>query len=168
MVTIEQDQWRNTSLILEPNHSLTPQMSRVLLVGVLIPAVFVCALFLLLGAWLVIPFVIAESALLLCLVYWVRARSLAREELWISNDAVAVRKLLGRRWRVWRFKREHLSLLLGVDDRLTPHHITLCGDGGLVDLGDFLNGDELQQLLRQLRQQGLPARCNLQWCLLYG
>lgn len=166
MVTIEQDQGRSTSLILEPNRSLTPEMSRVLLVGVAIPALFVSGLFILLGAWLVIPFVLAESALLLCMVYWVRIRSFTREELWISDETVAVRKQLGQRLRIWRFKRSQLSLLLGVDDRLAPRHITLCGDGGLVDIGDFLSGEELQQLVQQLRQQGLPARCNLQWCLL--
>lgn len=168
MVTIEQDQRRNTSLILEPNRSLSADMSRVFWVGVLTPALFVCALFLLMGAWLVIPFIVAESALLLSLMYWVRARDQAREELWISADAVAVRKQLGPRLRIWRFERAHLSLLLGVDDRLTPCHITLCGDGGLVDIGEFLSHDELQQLLVQLRRQGLPARCNLQWCLLAG
>jgi hypothetical protein len=43
------------------------------------------------------------------------------------------------------------------------HHLTLCGDSGLVELGDFLSAEDLQLLLQQLREKGLYTRRDGRW-----
>jgi hypothetical protein len=50
-----------------------------------------------------------------------------------------------------------------MDETDTLHYVTLCGDDGLVEVGDFLNDEDLQMLLGQLNQQGLRTKTNIQW-----
>lgn len=154
------------SVVLEPNHSLSDEMQAVLMLGIIVPAAFASLLFLILGAWLVIPFILAETFLLAGALFWVRMRCEAREELFITGKGVAVRKQLGQLSQVWWFGRSHLSLMLAVDEGSALRHVTLCGDGGLVEIGDFLNEDDLQLLLGQLNQQGLRTKADIQWSFL--
>lgn len=163
MVTIRQSQNDLTSVVLQPNHSLSAEMQAVLSFGILVPALFTSLVFMLLGAWLVIPFIMGEVLLLAGVLYWVRLRCEAREELLISGQGIAVRKQIGQLSQVWWFDRSHLSLMLGLDETCSIHHVTLCGDGGLVEIGDFLNEKDLELLLNQLNQQGLRTRKNIQW-----
>lgn len=163
MVKIQRGLGDNTSVVLEPNNSLSGEVQAFLLLGVFVPAVLASVLFLALGAWLVIPFILVEMLILGGMLYLVRLRCATREELLITSHYVAVRKCLGSVSRIWSFDRSHLSLLLGRDETDTLHHVTLCGDGGLVEVGDFLNVDDLQLLLGQLNQQGLRMKTHIEW-----
>ncbi|WP_439134763.1 DUF2244 domain-containing protein [Pseudomaricurvus sp.] len=163
MVTVRRNQGDRVSLLLEPNHSLPADIQAVLTFGIFVPALLTSFVFLMLGAWLVIPFIFAETALLGGALYWVRLRCEAREELLISGKGVAVRKQVGRLSQVWWFERAHLSLMLGVNEGSELRHVTLCGDGGLLEIGDFLNETDLKLLLGQLNQQGLPTKKHIQW-----
>lgn len=163
MVKIQRDLGDNTSVVLEPNHSLSSEAQVFLLLGVFVPAALASVLFFALGAWLVIPFILLEMLILGGMLYLVRLRCATREELLITTHYVAVRKRLGSVSRFWSFDRSHLSLLLGRDETDTLHHVTLCGDGGLVEVGDFLNVEDLQLLLGQLNQQGLRMKAHIEW-----
>ncbi len=166
MIRILREQGESMSLLLEPNHSLPPQIHAMLVGVALFLTTGASLLFIVIGAWLVVPFILLEAVFLVGVLYLVQSRCQASERLLIGRRWVSVQKLHGQNRRVWRFNRDHLSILLGADESQLICHITLCGDGGLLEIGDFLNQDDMKLLVRQLSQRGLRSHKHCDWALL--
>jgi uncharacterized membrane protein len=158
MVTIKEKSARATSLVLEPNKSLSAESHAGIVVGGLLIFGLFSFAFVVIGVWMVIPFIALEFVLLASVLGVVQVRCSTKERLLIDSNFVVVDKLVkGRSW-AWRFDRAHLSLLVVRDEMDAICHITLCGTAGLVEVGEFLTESELKGLLKGLKAKGLHAR----------
>lgn len=158
MLTVKSDAPAETSVLLEPNRSLSPENHSFIVAGAVLVFIAMSLAFLILGAWLVIPFVLLEMMVLIAALGWVQARCTVKESLSINPDCVVVHKEdAGHCWD-WSFERENLSLIVSRDALDCIQHVTICGTSGLVEIGDFLTDDELQKLISSLRKSGLFSR----------
>jgi len=158
MVTVKENGARATSLVLEPNRSLTPESHAGIVVGGLLVFGLFSFAFVVIGVWMVIPFIALEFALLVSVLGLVQVRCSTKERLLIDSNYVVVDKLVkGQSW-VWRFERTNLSLFVARDEMDTIRHISLCGTAGLVEVGEFLTESELKGVLKGLKAKGLYVR----------
>lgn len=158
MITKSNEDSSKTCLLLEPNQSLSAESCMSIIVGASLVFLVIAVAFITLGVWLIVPFVFFELVLLVIVFGAVQLRCQAKEQLSITDDSVLLEKLMkGRLWS-WRFDRSHLSLLITRDEMNSIQHLSLCGNAGLVELGEFLTDDELQGLLVGLNENGLRAK----------
>lgn len=143
------------SFMLWPNRSFFAGGQVLLLICAGSLTLLACIVFLLAGAWLIIPFVMLDLIVLFCVLARVDSDCRRSEEVAFAGAQVVVRKWAqGKEWS-WSFKRSNLSLLANVDQAGALRCITLCGDGGLVAVGGFLSSDDLCSLLSKFKAHGV-------------
>ncbi|MGH1371530.1 MAG: DUF2244 domain-containing protein [Cellvibrionaceae bacterium] len=158
MITQTHDSSSKTSLLLEPNQSLSAENCVSILVGASIVFVLIAVAFISLGVWLIVPFIFFELVLLVIVFGVVQFRCRAKERLSITADRVLLEKLAdGHLWS-WCFERSNLSLLIVKDEMNSIRNLSLGGTAGLVEVGEFLTDAELKVLLSDLQQSGLRAK----------
>jgi uncharacterized membrane protein len=146
-------------LRLLPNASATPAQTRlmVLLVGGVCLAIAV--LWAARGAWGVLPFAGLEVGLLVYVAR--RACRISSEQQLIAFDRNSIRVESGVRGpeRSCRLDRHSASIIVVEPPHpLTPLCIQLADRRRTVDLGVWLNVEDKELLLRNLKEQGLPVR----------
>jgi len=119
--------------------------------------------FVIAGAWAVLPFLGLELAALMLVTQMVRRYCSQQERVYFEDDGIRVEKQCGKRSSCWGFDRQYCSLMLVHDEARLLHHVTLVGEAGLVELGDFLSEADLDTVISCMESQGIKRRNEASW-----
>ena len=158
MVTVKSVNPVSVQLTLEPNQSLSSEVQLFVVITFVVFFVVVAMIFLLLGAWMVVPLILLEGALLVFGLRLVHDRTKIKEKLSVGPDSVHVLKLVAGKKHHWCFRRSSLRLKVGCNHFGDVQKVTLCGDLGMLDVGHFLNESDRKQLLSDLRSLGFNCK----------
>lgn len=152
-------------LTLAPNHSLSLRAQEWVTLFLVVVFMMMSVVFVASGAWVVLPFVGLEVAALLLVTQMVRRYCNQRERVFFEGDGIRVEKQCGQRSSCWGFKLSGCSLMLVHDEACLLHHVTLVGEAGLVELGDFLSEADLEDVITCLEGQGIKRRHDASWVM---
>jgi uncharacterized membrane protein len=111
------------------------------------------------GVWAVLPFSGLEAGLLAWLMYRVSHATYQRQRISVNADQVLIQ--FGRRFprRTWRLKREgtHLAVIEPLHE-LDPPGLSIFDSRHNVEVGRFLNRDDKEKALLELKRAGLYVR----------
>lgn len=165
MVTIE-EKGENVKLILRPNCSLSWRGNK---------AVFLCIAvwlggfglaFAAMGAWVILPFVGLELAVIAASLYYVSWKLAHCEVLTITRDEVYLAKGVDSPKASWTLPREQVIVHVVAAShpwgcptiQLLADRLITSGGREPVQVGEFLNQDDCKELLRQLVSARLATR----------
>ncbi|BFM16310.1 hypothetical protein R50073_24930 [Maricurvus nonylphenolicus] len=152
-------------VVLEPNSSMSWVGYEMMLFAAFILFCLLSFAFAVAGAWVIIPFIGIELLVLLAVLLLVKRYRDTREVISFAADHILVEKGSEEPEVCWDFTRSNLLLLVFHDATDCLHHVTLCGDQGLVELGDFLAEEDLRSVIETFKQQGLRAKSVSEWCV---
>lgn len=146
-------------LILAPNRSADWQANRQLIIVVTLVSAVIAGGFASIGAWVILPFAGVEIIALGSALYWVNWHQYYRQVLWFEGSELRIEKGFYRPRDCWRWQRQetaiHVTEPLVAGNPLTIH---LARGTLRVPVGEFLNADDCQTLLRTLKELGLNTR----------
>ena len=153
MIRIEIDsQTHSEQIILCPNLSPNWRANQYLLYLVATLALGIAIGFALQGAWLILPFAGLEVIALFSLVYLVAHRCQCMEVIHIREEEVVVEQGRNAPDKVWRSQRFFTRLqIVKSGHPWYPNKVVLRGRESEVEVGVFLNDNEKQRLIAQLR-----------------
>lgn len=159
MVNVSHDE-DEIQLIMRPNQSLSWRGNKYLLLCVGSWLLCYALFFAYVGAWMVLPYVGLEVLALAAALYYVKRKLTRQQVMEITSQQVRITS--GRLWPEVSHVFPRSALVIRV---IQPKHdwgcpvIELCGKNcDAIRLGEFLNRDDCQQLVRQLKKAGLPMR----------
>lgn len=161
-VVVEQQQNAQQQIILvRPNQSATWELNLRIIIALGTWSMLIAISFSLYGAWLILPFAGLEIAALFAALYYVCRKLSLRQVICIDADTVAIEKGFYYPVVRWRFAREHTRLAVQVQahpwDAIVLRVFSVRGDEA-VEVGEFLNREESQQLLDILRSFAIPVK----------
>ncbi len=149
---------RECKLILQPNQSLSWRYNYLFLIVFSVVSLVLALLFLLAGAWLILPFLLLEFIVISALIYCVCQQLNITEVISISDNRLLVEKGGRHCEQQWSFERSLLKLIYQYGESpLDPIHLSIAGNQGVISVGEFLNDDDRAELLSFLEASGLHA-----------
>lgn len=110
------------------------------------------------GAWPILPLLGLEVAIAYIILNTVYQKLQYQQVLHLSAEAVNIDAGRQRAEQHWQWARQRCKVLVDPQDHpWDPLKIALCHRGERVKLGHFLNRADSRDLLKTLRQQGLPV-----------
>lgn len=159
MVDVSDDSGQRL-LILKPNRSMTWRENKYLLGVVFCWSGAIGIGFLIMGAWVIMPFIGLELAALAAALYYVSWKISHCEVLRIDAETIVVEK--GIRWpkKSWRWARDAVRINVQLADHpwQSPVIEMVAGDDKRVRLGEFLNVADCKKLTDELINAGLIVR----------
>ncbi|MEW9799138.1 DUF2244 domain-containing protein [Alteromonas sp. CYL-A6] len=160
MVRVESDN-ACTCIILHPNRSATWRDTKLLLTAMAVFVGVIAVGWLFVGVWMILPFAGFEVGLLALLMYRVSRYTYRSQHIQICPQSVHV--TTHHRIPALQFQRP--SCHIEFDDPAHDWHLPVIRivDGPkIVEVGEFLNLDDRQQLKYELEQLGLIV-CRRHW-----
>lgn len=139
-------------VVAKPNHSSTWRNNLVVLGIIAVPSLGAAIKFTLMGAWPILPFAGAELLSLATALYYVNWKLQYRHVITFSEQQVRIDKGHYAPRRSWRFPRS--EALLAVTPEKHPWEgpqLAVHSREETVTVGEFLNRDDANQLLKILR-----------------
>lgn len=136
-------------ILIAPNRAANYSSNLLFLCGIGLFCLMIGAVFSMVGAWVVWPFIIGQLIVLTLALHWLMRKLECSQLIVLGVHKVVITH--------WQFRavidRDRATLLLERSPRYTDWpKLLLAGSGKAVPLGDFLNEKEslcLQQLLRE-------------------
>ncbi|TQV73499.1 DUF2244 domain-containing protein [Exilibacterium tricleocarpae] len=158
---------RGFKVILSPNRSLTWQANLWVLASFFAVSLFISVGVLLKGAWVIVPFAGIELALLAFAMCYVQRRTRLTEVIYIDDRRLLIERGIGSPQCSWSFCRPGASIMVHSDNPFADdQHVCVCGDQGIVEVGEFLNPSDRALLVKDLTGCGLRASRHLNWSAL--
>lgn len=162
--TDSSQQYLTQRIIAQANQSANWHTNKLLILALGLPCALIATLFSLAGAWVLLPYVGLEITGISAALYIVCRRLQHRHVLVFKPHQLSVEKGCHQPEQIWIFSLETLSI--GVERQTHPWdapRIKLYGKDPSghyqqVSIGDFLNKQDSQKLLRALQRQGLRIR----------
>jgi uncharacterized membrane protein len=161
---VEQLQSENAQqhiVLVRPNQSATWELNLRIIIALGTWSMLLAISFSLYGAWLILPFAGLEILALFAALYFVCRKLSLKQVIRIDADTVTIEKGFYYPIVRWRFAREHTRLVVQAQthpwDAIALRVFSSEGDEA-VELGEFLNREESQQLLDILRGFAIPVR----------
>jgi uncharacterized membrane protein len=154
----------HTIITLSPNRSATWQQTKIVIFVMVFIVMVIALAWTFVGAWIVLPFAGLEVGLFALLMYKVSKFTYSRQV--INIDAKQVTVAWGRKElkQTHKLQREDLYVYYWeADEGWHLPRISLNHDGKNVEIGDFLNLEDRQQLKTNLEQAGLIVCRNKWW-----
>ena len=146
-------------LILSPNRSADWQTNRRLLIVVTLLSAVIAGAFAAIGAWVILPFAGLEMLALGTALYWVNWHQYYRQVLWFEGSELRIEKGYYHPRDRWDWQLGNTSIHVNEpSDADRPLAIYLAQGGQRIPIGEFLNANDCQTLLRSLKAQGLAIR----------
>jgi len=139
-------------LTLTPNRSISWRQLLLFYLGTCLVAITIGLFFTLQGQWLILPFSGLEMMALGIALYITSRKVHRREIITVNRDRVRIEKGIRQMKKCWIFKRNWISLrdeLCG-ESRL-QRKLALGSHGSYVEVGDFLNNFEKDELAFRLK-----------------
>ncbi len=135
---------REHSIIVQPNASLNRQSAMLFFVGILLVSLLIAVRFAMLGAWIILPFALAELILLGFCLLTVLKSNLRMESITIKDDMVTVTRKDAVSEESDQFHRYWVQLVSNADKSSVwqPARLLLRSHGRSVEIGDFINNEE--------------------------
>ncbi len=112
------------------------------------------------GAWLMVPILSFEVAMLALVLTVVCKKIHQRHVLRFQQENISIEKTGYCPTLHWQLSLQHTAISVERQAHpWSPLKINLCAPGENIPIGDFLNREDSNTLLTELRQQGLPV-CN--------
>jgi len=152
-----------TSFLLQPSFSFLEPLKSTVALSSIIVLLILNALLVQVDSKMVVPFLGVELFLLGLFMLWLQKQSEAREIIHFHPRLIRVKKRQNDCVRAWDFDPSCTSLLVCHDETRSMHHLTLCGNSGLVELGDFLTEKDLKSLLGYFERFNVREQKGQQW-----
>lgn len=158
MVSV-QTQPHLAQITLRPNCSADWQSNRRILFFIASLNLILASGLILMGAWLVLPFMGLELWLLWCLLRKVFRKLQFQQVLKLDDEQLSIESGFLYPDQQWRWPRREATVLVTTCQHpLEPLQLSLSHRGEEVEIGRFLNKDDSQALLNALRDAGLMIR----------
>jgi len=143
-------------LVIKANQSLSWQGNVGFILSILISSLAISLAFVAAGAWLLMPFILLEVAILSAIFYHVKNRLSVIEVISIDRDRVKVEKGRDQAEQCWEFNRKLARVLIErADEAFDAYTLTLSGEQGMLLLGTALTRADRDSLVNSLAQCGL-------------
>lgn len=154
---IKQQDDDSIELELLPNRSASPVQIKLILFAIGFVCLFIAVLWSFLGAWLILPFAGLEVFLLVWLTRKVFRRSYRKEKILITATQLCITSGYVVSIQRWVYERETIKVLLfEMRHPEDPVCIHLVDDEKRIELGRYLNLDDKNKLIEELRSLKLP------------
>ncbi|XOV80609.1 MAG: DUF2244 domain-containing protein [Aestuariibacter sp.] len=141
-----------------PNRSLTWLQSKWVVAFIGAFCLTIAIVWSLLGAWFVLPFAGLEVTILALVMYLVSRASYQQQQLLFHQDNILVLKGFSHRCRQWCFVRSKTRVYWQETNHPEDvRQLFLSDDNQKTAIGDFLNLEDQQQLLKHCQQLGLTT-----------
>ena len=140
-------------IVLRPNQSWTWRANLYLIASLLVVSLGIGIFFVLQNNWLILPFTLAEVALVAACLYYCVRRTHQQEVITLTQDAVILERGIRQPDERQRFHR-YFTRFFVKPPRYRGHRQTIslrCRDEE-TEIGSFLSEQEKQQLIRTLRE----------------
>ena len=145
--------------IIRPNRSLSDRGRLLLLSAVAVLMTLVTVRFLLLGGWIVLPFMVAEFLALVVAFCLVSRKCDIVERVVINDDELTIHHEEARHPQHWSFSLHWVNVDLRPGRYPTHGTRLLIGSHGKwVELAGFLTNNERESLTRAIREAIIAAR----------
>jgi len=151
-------------LTLKPNCSLSWGGNLRVMLSALVVSLIISVGFLLLGAWVVVPFIGLELLFLCLALYYVCSQARKTEVISVNQQKIMVKKNHSKSQYLWAFQRLSVVIMVRPDTHNPDRdHISLSSEQGWVEVGQFLCKDDQQLLLDGLISCGLRTSKKGYW-----
>lgn len=158
MITLE-SQDNEQLLVARPNHSANWRTNKWLIAAFGTWCCLIALFFAALGLWPIAPFMGLEIIAVATGLYAVCWKLEQRHVLRFRVDTLVIEKGAYHPRLSWQWPRTTTFVSVEVQPHAwDPLKIFLCSRSEQIAIGNFLNHDESEELLRQLRAQGLAVR----------
>jgi len=148
-------------ILVRPNQSATWELNLRIIFALGAWSMLIAISFSLYGAWLILPFAGLEILALFAALYYVCRKLGLKQVIRIDTDTISIEKGFYYPVVRWHFARQHTRLAVQAQthpwDAIGLRIFSIEGDES-VEIGEFLNRDEAQQLLDILREFSIPVR----------
>ena len=156
MIT-EQSEDNARVIVVKPNKSATWQTNLYALIAISIPSLGAAIGFALLGAWPILPFAGAELMALAGALYYVSWNLEYRQVVTVSEQFIRVEKGYFVPKRTWLWARSETAVnVISPKNKWEGPQLWLHNRESRTAIGEFLNKDESEDLLKRLRAE-LPV-----------
>ncbi|MES2606436.1 MAG: DUF2244 domain-containing protein [Pseudomonadota bacterium] len=157
---VENHQHNGTTIItLLPNRSATWEETRVFVAVICGTSLLIGLAMTFIGAWMVLPFSGLEAVLVAWLFYRVCQSTYQRQVITCEAERVLVQFGTNFPKRTWQLDRNRVRLNVAAPlHPLSPLHLVIADTSHSIELGSFLNKEDKELALQQLRNTGLPVR----------
>lgn len=152
LITECDDTGKACRFIIRPNNSLGRTGKLIFFVLVCLVSIGIAIRFWLLGAWIILPVVLLEMAILGLAFYLVDKDSRDIETIDLSNELLRVTRNVKSVVSEWRFQPYWVQVVLR-SDRIGwyPSHLSLRSHGKSVEVGACLTDEERLELSQSLK-----------------
>ncbi|MBF7073311.1 DUF2244 domain-containing protein [Glaciecola sp. MH2013] len=163
MVKLEYNEHREAVITLTPNRSLTWQQAKWIIL-IMVSVVMIIALaWTFVGAWVVLPFAGLEVGLFAFLMYKVTRFTYLQQIVRFDENHISVKTGINKVMRHETLLRQGTDIYYSETDRnWTTPKITLKNGSSKIQLGTFLNADDMAVLREKLESLGFPI-CREHW-----
>lgn len=146
-------QRRGTQIILRPNNSASWEFIKYFLLAIVALSLTIGVSFTLLGYWVILVFTVIEMAVLFSCLWYCLRRSRLQEVLWFTQDKLVLEIGIEKPTQRKEWQRFFTKIL--VQPAKHPWYrkqIALRHRNEEIQIGQFLDDAEKEQLLRELRR----------------
>lgn len=148
-----------TVITLLPNRSATWEETRVFVWAICATSLLIGVAMTMIGAWMVLPFSGLEAVLVAWLFYRVCQSTYQRQVITCETERVLVQFGTHFPKRSWQLERSRARLSVTEPQHpLSPLKLVIADTSQSIELGSFLNKEDKELALQQLRNTGLPVR----------
>lgn len=140
-------------IILKPNASWSWRANLYLLYTLMAISLTIGFGFLLMGAWLILPYSILEMTVLALCIYYCVLKCNRQEVITISEYEVEIQRGIYRPMESWNFHRVWSQFLVKAPrHRWDPAVVSIRSHGKELEIGSFLSRRDKSRLIEQLRR----------------
>ncbi len=142
---------QQTLFELRPNASMTNRLFTGLCVGVSVFACIVVVRFLIIGAWMIVPFTILDILFIIVILRRVLNSNNKIETIHCSCDQLILSRGTGRFQQQWQFNPYWAKVIIKKNPHpWYPSRLLIRSHGKSVELGEYLTEDEKEKLAYEI------------------
>ncbi|MBT3205911.1 MAG: DUF2244 domain-containing protein [Gammaproteobacteria bacterium] len=139
--------------LIRPNRSMTAKGMTLFVIFVGLAVFLIAIRFVLLGAWVILPFAILEVALLAAGFWLYERASRYRETVQLSRKNILITQESVKGRESWQFNPHWVQVVLSLDpDDWYPSQLFIRSHGEQVEIGTCLTNQEREELAKALKQ----------------
>ncbi len=150
-----------TRIVARPNRSASWQSNKRVIIGIGILSGAIAGGFLLIGAWVILPFAGLEIAALSGALYYVNWKLEYRHVVTLDDELIVIEKGFYHPKQTWQWPRADSYLVISQQERShAAPEVSLCRTGEAIRIGEFLSDIDTAELIRCLRDAGVRVRAD--------